>query len=90
MLRRLFSRGAPGRAVAPPRPASEIHAVGDIHGQADLLARALERLLSGPMPGDGPLRIVFLGDYVDRGERVRETLELLMEVARAPGSRRCS
>jgi protein phosphatase len=63
--------------------------VGDVHGCADEL-EALLRLL-GYAPGDGGgawrhpagRRAVFLGDLVDRGPRVRDTLRLAMAMAAA-------
>lgn len=45
--------------------------VGDIHGRADLLGRLLDRLA-----GQG--RIVLVGDYIDRGERSREVIDMAM------------
>ena len=41
-----------------------IYAVGDIHGQREMLDAALKRIDND---GGGDARIVFLGDYVDRG-----------------------
>ena len=48
-------------------------AIGDIHG----CNTALESLLKSvqPAPGD---RIVFLGDYIDRGPTSREVIETLL------------
>ena len=49
--------------------------IGDIHG----CCRTLEALLSkiGYDPGD---RIIFVGDYIDRGPHIRETLEFLIRL----------
>ncbi|MES1156716.1 MAG: metallophosphoesterase family protein [Alphaproteobacteria bacterium] len=57
------------------------YAVGDIHGRDDLLANLLaemearsqadQRLAGAPL-------VVFLGDYVDRGPRAREVIDLLL------------
>src|SRR5680860_276932 len=51
-----------------------IYAIGDIHGQLALLKDVLSRIEidSGP-----EARIVFLGDYVDRGPDSRGVIELL-------------
>lgn len=46
------------REYPPPAPNAPFRAAGDIHGRADLLARALAR--TGP-----PL--ICVGDYIDRG-----------------------
>jgi serine/threonine protein phosphatase 1 len=54
-----------------------LYAVGDIHGELGKLDRLLARL---PLaPGD---RLVFLGDYVDRGPDSRGVVERLLELER--------
>ncbi|WP_170417428.1 metallophosphoesterase family protein [Ruegeria atlantica] len=57
-----------------------IYAVGDIHGQLDMLHAALARIEA---EGGPDARIVFLGDYVDRGPDSRGVLDLLIEGQRA-------
>lgn len=55
-----------------------IFAVGDIHGRLDLLEAILERItadLNTNPPADW--RIIFLGDYCDRGPETRGVVELL-------------
>ncbi|HCN78763.1 MAG TPA: hypothetical protein DIT13_16405 [Verrucomicrobiales bacterium] len=54
--------------------------IGDIHGQHEKLARLLENLGYRPRPGGGMRhpdgrRVVFLGDYIDRGPDIRRVLE---------------
>ena len=72
--------------ASPARPAPRIaqglrlYAVGDIHGRADLLRR-LHRVVredaeAAPEPRR---RIVYLGDYVDRGPEARAVLDLLID-----------
>ena len=41
-----------------------IYAIGDIHGQREMLGEALERIAAD---GGPDAQVVFLGDYVDRG-----------------------
>jgi len=53
-------------------------AVGDIHGEAALL-RTLLVALEEMGRELGGLRIVTLGDYIDRGEAAREVIERLLE-----------
>ncbi len=56
--------------------------IGDIHGHATLLKRLLTRLgyhrsgVSWRYPG-GSRRVVFVGDYIDRGPEIRETLRIV-------------
>ena len=53
-----------------------LYAVGDIHGEADLLEELIDKL---PLrPGD---RLVFLGDYVDRGPNSKRVVDLLLDLA---------
>ncbi len=60
-------------------PGLRIYAVGDIHGRADLLASLRTRINEDARTATGlESRIVFLGDYVDRGPCSREVLEILM------------
>ena len=53
---------------------SPIYAIGDIHGQLDMLVTALERIEAD---GGPDARIVFLGDYTDRGPNSRGVIDLL-------------
>lgn len=55
-----------------------IYAIGDIHGRFDLLGEMHERIMdeiTRDQPGDW--RIIYLGDYVDRGPESRQVLEFL-------------
>jgi len=51
-----------------------IYAIGDIHGQCEMLVAALQRIEAD---GGPDARIVFLGDYTDRGPDSRGVIELL-------------
>jgi len=53
-----------------------IYAIGDIHGQLEMLEAALERIEAD---GGPDARIVFLGDYTDRGPDSRGVVELLRQ-----------
>ena len=57
------------------RPDAPFYAVGDIHGRADLLADLLARIEANEAE-----KIVFLGDYVDRGPDSAATLKLLFDL----------
>lgn len=54
-----------------------LYAVGDIHGEREKLERLLEAL---PLGGDD--RLVFLGDYVDRGPEARGVVDRLIALSR--------
>lgn len=54
-----------------------VYAIGDIHGQLELLIEAHARI-ARDQALHGPGRIVHLGDYVDRGPNCRGVLEHLM------------
>jgi serine/threonine protein phosphatase 1 len=56
-------------------------AIGDIHGHL----MALEKLME-TVPFSPDDRIVFLGDYVDKGPDVRGVLELLCDFADRPNT----
>jgi serine/threonine protein phosphatase 1 len=64
----------------PPRPDQPLYVVGDIHGRIDLLDRLLAKIeddagaLVAEWPDSAPC-LVFLGDYIDRGDGSRAVLE---------------
>src|SRR5579875_3001411 len=53
---------------------SRTFAIGDVHGRADLLHRAIDHIRQSDPDG----LIVMLGDYVDRGPDSRRVVERLM------------
>jgi serine/threonine protein phosphatase 1 len=58
-----------------------IYAIGDIHGQISMLNALLDMLHEeGFEPGRDTL--LFLGDYIDRGEDSRATVERMLEIQR--------
>ncbi|NUH66506.1 metallophosphoesterase [Sulfitobacter sp. S0837] len=60
---------APKTPFPPIAPDAAFVALGDIHGRADLLARALDSMTD--------VQIVCVGDYVDRGDESAEALRML-------------
>jgi serine/threonine protein phosphatase 1 len=54
-----------------------LYAVGDIHGESEMLAELLGELPH--QPGD---RFVFMGDYVDRGPDAKGVVDRLLELSR--------
>lgn len=75
------------RFDAPIQPAVPFFAVGDVHGRDDLVLRLVPRMEAA---ADRAEAIVFVGDYIDRGERSVRTLQLLHEITQAmPNVVRC-
>jgi serine/threonine protein phosphatase 1 len=67
----------PSRAASTPAD-TRIYAVGDIHGRADLLMEAIERIDDDLKRR--PIRYakeVYLGDYIDRGPDSKTVIDLL-------------
>lgn len=82
-LTRFFRRRNGNTPAGPPRipPNLRIYAVGDIHGCRERLARlhqAIERDAAGVA---GRKVVVYLGDYVDRGEDPAGVIEDLLRPA---------
>jgi len=82
MIRKRWSRARPARFSAPIDAEGLIYAVGDIHGRSDLLAPLVDRIFADAAAFGETPKIVFLGDYIDRGEHSRETINFLMALAR--------
>lgn len=53
-----------------------VYAIGDIHGQIDMLHAALDLI---HVDGGADARVVFLGDYVDRGPDSRAVVQFLID-----------
>ena len=91
MIRNLRSLLARPRAAMPPqetlenlpRPEHPVYVVGDIHGRADLLERALDRIDAhvGRVGAENP-QVVFVGDMIDRGPDGADVLARVWELTR--------
>lgn len=55
--------------------------VGDIHGHADELEALLRRLgyleIAGRYRHPGGRKVIFLGDYLDYGSKIRRVLQIV-------------
>lgn len=79
----LFRQKQEKREFAAKAPDGvRVYAIGDIHGRHDLLLDLMERI---DRDADMPHRIIFLGDYVDRGETSADVLEHLITLKRERG-----
>lgn len=61
------------------------YAIGDIHGRRDLLDTLLDLIDADATARGACAKIVFTGDYVDRGPQSRGVIERLMAGPRRPG-----
>lgn len=82
----LFGSGR--NTSASPQPDSFdvegiLYAVGDVHGKLDLLKGMVARLRDDIEGGEAsqPKKLIFMGDYVDRGEDSRGVLQFLSELS---------
>jgi serine/threonine protein phosphatase 1 len=58
-----------------------IFAIGDIHGRLDLTTAALEAVHARAKDAES-FRVIFLGDYIDRGPESRGVVELMMRLSK--------
>jgi serine/threonine protein phosphatase 1 len=65
--------------VTPYVPKNQrIYSIGDIHGRADLLEQLHEKIAADTKEFKGKKTIVYLGDYVDRGEQSCQVIDILL------------
>lgn len=77
-----LATGTPGTRHIPPCPDRPVYAIGDLHGRADLIAPMMNRIDADIVRlGLEDARIVFLGDYIDHGERSAVTLAVLKRLS---------
>lgn len=67
-------------------PDAEVFAIGDIHGHADLLDAALERIARVPRIEGKRRIVVFLGDLINRGPQSLRALDLAREAGPRVGA----
>jgi len=74
------SETSPQEAVKPCLPAGErLYCVGDIHGRLDLLINLQEQIVADAASFSGDKSVVYLGDYIDRGDESRQVVDRLLE-----------
>lgn len=82
MFARLFRRQAHRSALPRIADGLALYAIGDVHGRLDLLVELVERVAhdAAGHSGDEERRLVFLGDYIDRGPQSREVIDALLDL----------
>ncbi len=56
-----------------------IYCIGDIHGRADLLRQIHAQVRADAATCDSKKTIVYLGDYIDRGQHSRQVIDDLLD-----------
>lgn len=74
---KFFSRFFEHKFTADVVPEGEICVIGDVHGRSDLLHQLLDWIAQAHTHH---VRLIFVGDMIDRGEHVAETLELIQSL----------
>ena len=73
------------RPAARVPSGERVYAVGDIHGRPDLVARLWAKIIAdADAAPSSTMRVVYLGDYVDRGPGSRDVLDMLCDPTRQP------
>lgn len=57
-----------------------LYSIGDIHGRLDLLKNLYEQIITDIEKTDESSKIIFLGDYIDRGPDSKGVLDFLMNL----------
>lgn len=72
------------RLRIPRERATDIYAIGDVHGCLDLLHEVEDRILAEATKTAGMKLVVMIGDYIDRGPDSEGVLEHLCKKLPAP------
>lgn len=70
-----------------PRKLNCLYVIPDVHGAYDLLEKILKRILPLRNSDGGQDKIVFLGDYIDRGDDGHKVIDRLIELKKKYGNR---
>lgn len=82
MFERWFHRQAQRSRTPSISDGLAVYAVGDIHGRLDLLIDLLSRVANDAErhTADRQRRLIFLGDYIDRGRESRGVIDALLDL----------
>ncbi|OYY66284.1 metallophosphoesterase family protein [Sphingomonas sp. 28-62-11] len=82
MLSKWFGRKT--SAVPALEPGKRVYAIGDIHGRADLLDQLIDLIEADDATrGDADIRLIFLGDLIDRGADSARVVEIVGNLLRS-------
>lgn len=88
VFRNLFGRRPKAPIFPFTPPSSPVCVIGDVHGMADLLDQMLH--LVQAQAGSDPVRVVLVGDMIDRGPASADVLWRMRDMSRNdPGHVRC-
>jgi len=77
-FKRLFGSNRSATVSPYCPPGMRIYCIGDIHGRHDLLQQLHDQIVAHSEDYSGEKTLVYLGDYVDRGEHSDRVLEMLI------------
>lgn len=82
IIQRLFRRPRASSETqfdaSPPGLERRLYIVGDVHGRVDLLRRLLRMIVDDAAESPLTFALIFVGDYVDRGDESRAVLDTLL------------
>jgi serine/threonine protein phosphatase 1 len=78
-VKRWLSEEEPEAVKAHLPQGQRIYCIGDIHGRLDLLQQLHESVLQDAATCEANKTLIYLGDYIDRGEQSKEVIDLLLE-----------
>lgn len=58
---------------------SQVFVIGDIHGCKDLVQKIHNKILELSKNIEGQKLLIYLGDYIDRGPNIKETIQILID-----------
>ncbi|MFW2851995.1 metallophosphoesterase [Sphingomonas sp. TX0543] len=83
VISRFFRKSAPAPVTPPPAlpDGVRVYAIGDIHGRSDCLDELLDAIDRDSDGIGAQVRLIFLGDLIDRGPDSRGVVERALQLA---------
>jgi serine/threonine protein phosphatase 1 len=84
-VKSLVERLLRGKRPAPEQPQAflpagrRVYCIGDIHGRLDLLQQLQAQIVADAAGFPGEKTLVYLGDYIDRGDESKEVIDLMLQ-----------